>query len=49
MSAAMHRDTDSQKAALCELIDAVDEVWNDWEGEQMSKDAAKEYVMGYAS
>ena len=48
MSAAMQKDSGDQKAALCELIDAVDgEIWNDWSGEQMTKDEAKKYVMEY--
>lgn len=48
MSCAMQHDTDTQKEALCELIDAVDgEIWNDWDGKVMSKDEAKAYVRGY--
>lgn len=48
MSAMAQRDTDEQKAALCEMIDALDgEIWNDWEGEVMSPEAAKKYVMEY--
>src|SRR5688572_13939481 len=48
MSAAMQRDTPEQTDALCELIDAVDgEITNDWTGETLTKEAAKEYVRGY--
>ncbi|XHE14034.1 hypothetical protein PCC82_04610 [Agrobacterium deltaense] len=42
------RDTDEQRQALCECIDAVDgEIWNDWEGRAMTKDEAKKYVTEY--
>lgn len=42
------RDTDEQKAALCEAIDALDgEIWNDWDGVVMTKEDAKKYVMEY--
>ena len=48
MSAMAQRDTPDQKAALCELIDAIDgEIWNDWDGVTMTKDAAKKYVLEY--
>jgi hypothetical protein len=48
MSAMAQRDNAEQKAALCELIDAVDgEITNDWSGETLTKDAAKTYVMEY--
>ncbi|MDW9762187.1 hypothetical protein GOB02_21860 [Sinorhizobium meliloti] len=48
MSATAQRDTDAQKQALCELIDAVDgEIVNDWSGETMTKDEAKKYVVEY--
>ncbi|GGA81831.1 hypothetical protein GCM10011385_40080 [Nitratireductor aestuarii] len=41
-------DTADQKAALCELIDAINgPIRNDWSGEDMSKDDAKKYVMEY--
>ncbi len=47
-SAMMQHDTDPQKAALCDLIDAIDgEIMNDWSGEKLTKEAAKEYVMEY--
>lgn len=49
MSAAMQRDTDTQREAVCDLIDAVDcaEIYNDWSGEAMTKDEAKRYVREY--
>ena len=49
-SAMLQRDTDAQKQALCELIDAIDgPITNDWSGEDMTKDEAKRYVMEYGS
>jgi hypothetical protein len=49
MSAALQHDTDTQKDAICDLIDAVDcgEIFNDWSGETMTKDEAKRYVREY--
>ena len=48
VSAMTQHDPDEQKTALCRLIDATDgEIWNDWDGVVMSKDAAKKYVMEY--
>lgn len=46
---ATQRDTDEQKRWLCALIDAlnVDEVYLDWDGEYVTKEAAKKYVMEY--
>lgn len=50
MSAMMQRDTPEQKQIICELIDALDgEVSNDWSGEVMTKDQAKEYVQNYGN
>lgn len=48
-SAMMQPNTDDHRRVLCELIDILDAdfVWNDWTGEQMSKDEAKKYVMEY--
>lgn len=47
--AMTQHDAPEQKAALCDLIDAVncETIDNDWTGEAMSKDAAKSYVMEY--
>ena len=48
MSCVSQHDTPEQKAAICELIDAVDgEIQNDWTGDMMTKDEAKAYVMEY--
>lgn len=49
MSAALHRDTPEQKRLICELIDVGDfeTVYLDWEGKEVSKEEAKEYVMNY--
>ncbi len=48
-SAIAHRDTPEQKELICKIIDAVDcdEIRLDWEGENVSKEKAKEYVMSY--
>jgi len=46
--AAQQRDSDAQKQAICDLIDAIDgPITNDWSGEKMTKDEAKACVMGY--
>ena len=44
-------DNEAQKHAICDIIDAVDcgTIYNDWTGEEMSKDEAKKHVMGYGS
>lgn len=48
MSAMAERDTDAQKIALCEAIDALNgTIFNDWEGRDMTKGEAKKYVMEY--
>ncbi len=49
MSAAMQRDNEAQKLALCEWIDVVDceEIYLDWDGKYVSKEDAKKYVMDY--
>lgn len=50
VSAMAQRDTPEQKQLLCDLIDAIDgEIQNDWSGEMLSKEAAKEYVMNYGN
>ena len=42
------KDTDKQKSLLCDIIDRIDgEIQNDWSGDILSKDDAKEYVMEY--
>ena len=50
MSAMSQRDNAAQKAALCELIDAIDgPITNDWSGEDMTKEEAKKYVLEYGA
>ena len=47
--AAMQRDSQEQKLALCALVDALNnpEVYLDWDGKYVSKEKAKEYIMSY--
>lgn len=48
MSAMLQEDSDKQRDLICQMIDTLDgEIWNDWDGVIMSKDAAKEYVRNY--
>lgn len=47
LSAAMHRDTPEQQQDLLAAIDLMDEIWLDWEGKQVTKEEAKEYVLNY--
>lgn len=49
--AAQQHDTPEQKAALCDMIDALDaeSVYLDWDDKHVSKDEAKRYVMEYGS
>lgn len=48
MSAMLQKDTPTQKQALCDIIDAINgPITNDWSGEKMSKEQAKEYVLNY--
>jgi len=49
LSAAMQRNTEEQKQAICDLIDAgdFDTVYLDWDGKEVSKEEAKAYVMNY--
>lgn len=49
LGAAQQRDTDEQKQAICDLIDALDAdtVHLDWDGVDVSKADAKAYVMNY--
>ena len=47
-SAMAQSDDPEQRAALCDLIDAIDgPITDDWSGEDMTKDEAKKYVMEY--
>ena len=48
-SAMMQNDTSRQKEIICELIDLCDgdTIYLEWNGEDVSKKEAKEYVMNY--
>lgn len=49
VSAMAQRDTPEQKALICQMIDACDceQIYLDWDGEYVTKEAAKKYVMEY--
>jgi hypothetical protein len=49
LSAAMQHDTPEQKELPCKMIDAsnVDTIWLDWDGKEVSKQEAKDYIMNY--
>ena len=48
MGVMSQHDTDGQKQALCDLIDAIDgQIQNDWSGEILTRDEAKAYVRDY--
>jgi len=48
MSAMAQRDTLRQKEIICEMIDIIGKpVPNNWTGEEMSVEEAKQYVMEY--
>lgn len=51
MGAMSQRDTPEQRQAICDIIDALDAdtVYLDWDAKDVSKDEAKEYVLGYRS
>jgi hypothetical protein len=51
MSAMAQRDTPEQKNILCALIDAsdVETVHLDWDGKDVSKTEAQDYIRNYAS
>lgn len=49
MSAMAQRDTPEQKEALCNAIDYMDEIYLDWEGKNVSREEAKEYVRNYGN
>jgi len=47
-SAMCQKDTPEQKKLICEMIDTVPgEIYLDWDGEYVSKEKAKKYVMEY--
>jgi len=49
LSAMMQHDTPRQKEIICELIEIgnFETVYLDWDGIEVSKDKAKEYVINY--
>ena len=49
MSAMAQRNTPEQKDLICQMIDecGAETIYLDWDGEYVSKDAAKKYVMEY--
>lgn len=48
LSAMQQGRTAEHTDALCELIDAINgEIWNDWDGVEMTKEEAKAYVRNY--
>jgi len=49
MSVALQKDTPRQKEIICELIDKgnFEKVYLDWDGECVSKEKAKKYVLDY--
>jgi len=48
-SAMAQNDTKRQKEIICELIDLCDgdTIYLDWDGEEVTKNKAKEYVLNY--
>ena len=48
-SAAAQKDTPRQTYIICELIDLCDgdTIYLEWDGEEVSKQRAKDYVMNY--
>ena len=49
VSAMQQHDTPRQKEIICELIDLCDgdTIYLDWDGKDVSKQEAKDYVMKY--
>lgn len=48
MSLMQDHPTEDRVEILCRLIDNIDgTIWNDWEGKEMTKDEAKDYVRNY--
>jgi hypothetical protein len=50
MSAAMQHDTDAQRQALFDLIDAMPDdapIQSDWSGETFTRETAKQYIADY--
>jgi hypothetical protein len=49
LSAMAQHDTPEQTALLCQMIDAsnVETVYLDWDGKEVTKEEAKEYLLNY--
>jgi len=51
MSAMAQDKSDAPREALCHAIDVIvgngGKIWNDWDGREMTAEAAKKYVMEY--
>lgn len=49
LGAMTQRDTPEQKELICQMIDecSAPEIYLDWDGEYVSKEDAKKYVMEY--
>ncbi len=48
MSAMAQHDTPEQKEIICQLIDGcAGDIYLDWDGKDVSKEEAKEYVRNY--
>lgn len=49
MSAIAHHDTKEQKELICQMIDLMPgKIYLDWDGKEVTKKAAKKYVMEYS-
>lgn len=50
MSAMTQQDTQDQKQLLCNIIDLIGKpVYLEWDGEYVSTERAKEYIMTYGN
>lgn len=50
LSGMAQRDTSEQKEIICQLIDGcVGDIYLDWDGVEVSKEKAKEYVRSYGA
>lgn len=50
LSCAADHPDEARKALLCKLIDKINgEIWNDWDGVILTKDAAKNYILNYGT
>lgn len=46
-SVMMQNDSKNQKAIILKLIDVSDEIHLDWEGKDVTRDEAKDYILNY--